>query len=453
MISAVDFIIFNALVVVSAFLSADKAEAIIYLVNATNHTIDSCYDLPASFSAKVSSEGLWGHHVFSIPADGCDPLVSPPSGKTWFAVIHRTPKCHNIKRALHAQVAGFKAVILYRNTSAALSDKEEMTQRAVTKVKIPVSEVEASCVATLMQYEKDLSTFTVLYGNTSENIWLFLVVGVSGILIVILCSGLMAWLFHNCCGKKKSIGLLSRWKLMKLKVHTYQTGDVFEACAICIEDYQVGDRLRILPCAHAFHCNCVDVWLTENRKTCPLCNNAADAGRKRTHRRNTRVNEDDDDERTPLLDDDRLPDDRTDGNRHVTADGGQIVSANNALPSVFVRHPSDRLRGVDIERSFVDVHEAPSDQPQNYGSISTRAPDRLTGLDRDDCPPAFHSLSASSVATQDSALLGGSSGPTKFYIGSPRDGEASSGVEVSSSQEDKRSQAVSNRETGERMTC
>ncbi|KVH87898.1 Protease-associated domain, PA [Cynara cardunculus var. scolymus] len=42
-------------------------------------------------------------------------------------------------------------------------------------------------------------------------------------------------------------------------------------CAICLEDYNVGDRLRILPCRHKFHAICVDAWLTSWRTFCPVC--------------------------------------------------------------------------------------------------------------------------------------------------------------------------------------
>ncbi|KAJ1665689.1 hypothetical protein IW140_001539 [Coemansia sp. RSA 1813] len=41
-------------------------------------------------------------------------------------------------------------------------------------------------------------------------------------------------------------------------------------CAICLNDYEDGDILRLLPCKHHMHQACVDEWLHINR-SCPLC--------------------------------------------------------------------------------------------------------------------------------------------------------------------------------------
>ncbi|CAN1332954.1 E3 ubiquitin-protein ligase At4g11680 [Linum perenne] len=41
-------------------------------------------------------------------------------------------------------------------------------------------------------------------------------------------------------------------------------------CCICLSAYDDGVEIRELPCAHHFHCSCVDKWLHLNA-TCPLC--------------------------------------------------------------------------------------------------------------------------------------------------------------------------------------
>ncbi len=42
------------------------------------------------------------------------------------------------------------------------------------------------------------------------------------------------------------------------------------SCSICAEDYSEGEELRKLPCGHVFHKACVDPWLRDRARTCPL---------------------------------------------------------------------------------------------------------------------------------------------------------------------------------------
>jgi hypothetical protein len=42
-------------------------------------------------------------------------------------------------------------------------------------------------------------------------------------------------------------------------------------CSICLEEYEVGEQLRLLPCKHCFHTDCILPWLTQRSPMCPLC--------------------------------------------------------------------------------------------------------------------------------------------------------------------------------------
>ncbi|KAG8794645.1 hypothetical protein FRB91_010227 [Serendipita sp. 411] len=42
-------------------------------------------------------------------------------------------------------------------------------------------------------------------------------------------------------------------------------------CAICLCDFEVGDKVRVLPCGHIFHMDEVDPWLIKQKKLCPVC--------------------------------------------------------------------------------------------------------------------------------------------------------------------------------------
>ena len=41
-------------------------------------------------------------------------------------------------------------------------------------------------------------------------------------------------------------------------------------CSICTEDFNRGEEVRVLPCSHKFHPECVDPWLLNVSGTCPL---------------------------------------------------------------------------------------------------------------------------------------------------------------------------------------
>lgn len=49
------------------------------------------------------------------------------------------------------------------------------------------------------------------------------------------------------------------------------SNDEVAQCYICLVEYEEGDMLRTLPCHHEFHRTCVDKWLKEIHRVCPLC--------------------------------------------------------------------------------------------------------------------------------------------------------------------------------------
>lgn len=55
--------------------------------------------------------------------------------------------------------------------------------------------------------------------------------------------------------------------------------DQQEKCTICLSEFEMEEDVRRLPCMHLFHIQCVDQWLTTNKK-CPICRVDIEAGSK-----------------------------------------------------------------------------------------------------------------------------------------------------------------------------
>jgi len=55
----------------------------------------------------------------------------------------------------------------------------------------------------------------------------------------------------------------------------HTAGDTKRVCAICLELYEPNDKLRLLPCQHRYHKECIDQWLTSRGALCPVCKHDA----------------------------------------------------------------------------------------------------------------------------------------------------------------------------------
>uniref|UniRef100_A0A8D0HTG6 Ring finger protein 215 n=1 Tax=Sphenodon punctatus TaxID=8508 RepID=A0A8D0HTG6_SPHPU len=66
-------------------------------------------------------------------------------------------------------------------------------------------------------------------------------------------------------------------RLSALKTRRYHPGKQprswaceIDSCAICLDQFYKNQCLRVLPCLHEFHRDCIDPWLLL-QQTCPLC--------------------------------------------------------------------------------------------------------------------------------------------------------------------------------------
>ncbi|XP_025920900.1 E3 ubiquitin-protein ligase RNF13 isoform X3 [Apteryx rowi] len=215
-----------------AFLNLLPVEADILAYNFENGT-QTFDDLPARFGYRLPAEGL---------------------------------------KVLNAQRAGYKAAIVHNVDSDDLISMGSNDIEVLKKIDIPsvfIGETSANSLKEEFTYEKGGHVVLIPEFSLPLEYYLIpflIIVGICLILIVIFMITKFVQDRHRARRNR-----LRKDQLKKLPVHKFKKGDEYDVCAICLDEYEDGDKLRILPCSHAYHCKCVDPWLTKTKKTCPVC--------------------------------------------------------------------------------------------------------------------------------------------------------------------------------------
>lgn len=42
-------------------------------------------------------------------------------------------------------------------------------------------------------------------------------------------------------------------------------------CSICLENFKEQERIKLLPCGHGFHSECIEPWIANHKDSCPIC--------------------------------------------------------------------------------------------------------------------------------------------------------------------------------------
>ncbi|XP_053297428.1 E3 ubiquitin-protein ligase RNF167 [Pleuronectes platessa] len=287
-----------AVLVFCSVLVPSPALAYIY-AHYDNMTSMLFEDLPALFGSPLPKDGLMGIMVDSRPLNGCTAIDPPPplppsfdANTTKIIVLIRRYDCNFDIKVLHAQQAGYNAAIIHNMYSDTLLNMNYSNETIAEEIEIPSVFTSYYASQILRNFIiPEQGAYVILKPEFSFPLSYYLIpfTGVVGMIILVMCVVLIV----RCVRYRKRLrkNRLSKEQLKRIPTHRFRKGDDYDLCAICLDEYEEGDKLRVLPCSHAYHCQCVDPWLTQSKKTCPVC-------KQRVTRNNTEHSESESEEDT-----------------------------------------------------------------------------------------------------------------------------------------------------------
>ncbi|CAM8877603.1 unnamed protein product [Rhodiola kirilowii] len=248
----------------------------------TNITL-SFDDIEANFAPSVKASGETGVLYLARPVDACSQLIDTAdmyaNTTSPFVLIIRGG-CSFEDKVRRAQTAGFKAAIIYDDEDGGILVAMAGNSAGI---KIHAVFVAKSSGEVLKKYAGRTDMELWIIPSFENSAWSIMAISFISLLAM---SAVLATCFfvrrhrirrerpRTSSHVREFHGMSSRLvKAMPSLIFTAVLEDncTSSSCAICLEDYSVGEKLRILPCRHKFHAFCIDSWLTSWRTFCPVC--------------------------------------------------------------------------------------------------------------------------------------------------------------------------------------
>jgi E3 ubiquitin-protein ligase RNF13 len=262
----------------------------IQLFNAPNSTDHYAqYDsMGAQFGDSIPDEGLFGIVQLADPVDACGhlnntdiPEPSQEGNRTIYPILLiKRGDCEFHEKILTAQTHGYMGAIVYDDKDGPLIPMGSQSPSDIEISSVFTTKEAGEYFKSIITGKSALAEPKDLFVNITPDdmppwpptkFLLPFAMAVGSCLLIMLVSTVVKLVRD---WRKSRRGRLSRRKLNQLPVIKFnreQHAQVFECCAICLEDFKNGDKIRELPCKHGYHKSCIDPWLTSNRKVCPLC--------------------------------------------------------------------------------------------------------------------------------------------------------------------------------------
>ncbi|KAI1314399.1 hypothetical protein EDD11_002225 [Mortierella claussenii] len=268
--------LFIVIWLVTSFESTDAT----IVVLATN---DSYIDRTAAFGPRISEEGLVLNLIAVETLDpheettACIPIADekrlPLANVSWVALVERGGRCSFVDKVRNMQASGAKAVIVGDNQKDGLITM--YAREDTSDVLIPSVFITQNHYRELRYFGMELGKGFLVKMLPDEIDWPVLDVIVFIILSPAFVVLFLFFLWKMRLRQQRLADLAPPEVVSNLPVKVFfksklKPDDPVE-CVICLEEYADEDELRTLPCKHEYHVACIDNWLTNRKKFCPIC--------------------------------------------------------------------------------------------------------------------------------------------------------------------------------------
>lgn len=310
------------LLLLAAFFAAPAEGSVV--LRSGNTTFDPLPDQPADFGPRIAREGVSGLLLAANPEDACSPLEVPLVDGPWIALISRSQRmqanCTFDAKVKFAQRAGAVAAIIYDDTYESLIVMSKPRENSDPMIPSVFVSLKSGIVMKSLMSANNRTTAEVT--PLADAVWMSMLMSAfAGVLAVSVIVATFYFIRrHRIRHLPGRMGYgplrgneegMSAEEMRALPVVIHEAhpmpgkegkpqeegaeaagqdngdasdsesdgdsprgakgGGTLKTCAICIEEYKDGEKLRVLPCQHRFHMECVDQWLSTRKPLCPIC--------------------------------------------------------------------------------------------------------------------------------------------------------------------------------------
>ncbi|XP_035214857.1 E3 ubiquitin-protein ligase RNF13-like [Stegodyphus dumicola] len=254
-------------------------DATIEVYDPSGVKVDTIQDRQSPFDDDFAV--LEGFILAADPPEACSKIAEPTFLANFtvskFVLINGTEMCEFTTKVRNAEKAGYDVAVIF--------DPSPLAFEFFHVVPFPTMQIDIHFV--FVSYEDGVQIRSnYLYNNSirynyrlrikpnTPNItyYMYLFGAVLGVCFFVMLLFMMCLLIKCIQERRRSRrNRLSSRQIKQIPTAKFSKGDHYDVCAICLEDYNEGDKLRLLPCSHAYHAKCIDPWLMNNRRNCPLC--------------------------------------------------------------------------------------------------------------------------------------------------------------------------------------